>query len=31
MDSSKNWREELYVMDFHSDTKSGRRFDGILL
>ena len=31
MDSSKNWREELYVMVFQSDTKAGRRFDGILL
>ena len=31
MDSSKNWREELYVMIFQSDTKAGRRFDGILL
>ena len=31
MDSSKNWRDELYVMIFQSDTKAGRRFDGILL
>ena len=31
MDSNKNWREELYVMIFQSDTKAGRRFDGILL
>lgn len=31
MDSSRNWREELYVMVFQSDTKAGRRFDGILL
>lgn len=31
MDSSKNWREQLYVMIFQTDTKAGRRFDGILL
>jgi voltage-gated potassium channel len=32
MDSStKNWREQLYVMVFQTDTKAGRRFDGILL
>ena len=31
MDSSKNWREDLYVMIFQSDTKAGRRFDGTLL
>jgi len=31
MDSNRNWREELYVMVFQSDTKAGRRFDGILL
>ena len=32
MDSStKNWREQLYVMIFQTDTQAGRRFDGILL
>ena len=31
MDSSKNWREELHVIVFQSDTQAGRRFDGILL
>lgn len=32
MDSSnKDWRERLYVMIFQTDTKAGRRFDGILL
>ncbi|MBK5299877.1 MULTISPECIES: ion transporter [Gammaproteobacteria] len=31
MDSSKNWREELYVIIFQSDTPAGRRFDSILL
>ena len=31
MDSNRNWREELYVMIFQSDTVAGRRFDGILL
>ncbi|MGJ7518560.1 ion transporter [Pseudomonas baetica] len=29
--SSKDWRERLYVMIFQTDTKAGRRFDGILL
>jgi hypothetical protein len=31
MDSSKNWREALYVIIFQSDTPAGRRFDSILL
>jgi voltage-gated potassium channel len=31
MDSSKDWRKDLYVMVFQSDTTAGRRFDGILL
>ena len=31
MNSNKNWREDLYVMIFQSDTKAGRRFDGSLL
>ena len=31
MDSSNSWRERLYVMIFQSDTRAGRRFDGILL
>ncbi|MGF6707097.1 ion transporter [Pseudomonas frederiksbergensis] len=31
MDSNKNWREDLYVIIFQSDTPAGRRFDSILL
>ena len=31
MDSNKNWREELYVIIFQSDTPAGRRFDSTLL
>lgn len=31
MDSSRNWREQLYVVIFQTDTPAGRRFDTSLL
>ena len=31
MNSSNNWREQLYVVIFQSDTVAGRRFDSALL